>query len=51
MVITVFDGPARTKDDPASMRVDPAVFGFAMKITSWTSSRAPADLHGHPRVY
>jgi hypothetical protein len=31
MVITVFDGPARTKDDSASMRVDPAVFGFAMK--------------------
>jgi hypothetical protein len=31
MVITVFDGPARTKDDPKSMTVDPAVFEFAMK--------------------
>ena len=31
MVITVFDGPARTQDDPADEAVDPAVFEFAMK--------------------
>jgi hypothetical protein len=47
MVITVFDGPARTKDDPASTRVDPAVFGFAMKnyIMDFVAYRR----HRHPR--